>query len=497
MPFNGNGTFTIVNTFVPGTTILSSAVNANFTDIATGLSDCLTRDNQAGMTSIFRAVSGSVSAPGITFNSDTTSGLYLSTSGAPGLVAHSLGMILNTNYFSATAATPSAGGSGYVVGDTITATGGTAISQPVFQVATLSGSAVATVTVAYPGFYSATPANPVAQGSTSGVGTGATLTVTYNNPAGSDYRALFTDQAAALIWQKLGSSSFVSGLMAKGTAYDFLRSIAQSGTGITFDQTTNPPTVSAPAVPVSGSFNQLVIKVATNTTVTVAANAVIVTDGTNYRNVVPSSTINLGTNGGVNALDTGTIASATWYYIWVVMQTAIGGTVACLASLSATAPTMPTGYTFKARIGAVRTASGSAQLLGSWQLGRKAQYVVGLAQATAMPAMKTNVQEGVLPSLTAPTWVAIAVANFVPSTASRIVVVPRQAAASAAVAIAPNNSYGTYNSTSNPPPYAFLSTGGLAIVGNPYDTELESTNIYWANTAVFDLYCVGWEDNLT
>ncbi len=37
MPFNGSGVFSIVNTFVPGTTIFSSAVNANFSDIATGL----------------------------------------------------------------------------------------------------------------------------------------------------------------------------------------------------------------------------------------------------------------------------------------------------------------------------------------------------------------------------------------------------------------------------------------------------------------------------
>jgi hypothetical protein len=91
MPFNGSGTFTIVNTFVPNTTILSAAVNQNFTDIATGLSDCLTRDGQAGMSAVFKAVSGSVSAPGISFNSDATAGLYLSTTGIVGLVAKSLG----------------------------------------------------------------------------------------------------------------------------------------------------------------------------------------------------------------------------------------------------------------------------------------------------------------------------------------------------------------------------------------------------------------------
>ncbi len=85
MPFNGSGTFTILNTFVPNTTILSAAVNANFSDIATGLSDCLTRDGQAGMTAAFKAISGSANAPSITFTADPTSGLYLAGTGILGL----------------------------------------------------------------------------------------------------------------------------------------------------------------------------------------------------------------------------------------------------------------------------------------------------------------------------------------------------------------------------------------------------------------------------
>ena len=177
------------------------------------------------MTAVFKAVSGSVSAPGITFNSDATSGLFLSASGIPGFVANSLGMLLNTEVFSATAATVQAGGSGYAVGDTITATGGTAIAQPVYTVATLSGSAVATVTVTYPGFYTATPSNPVSQGSTSGIGTGCTLNVTYNVPASSDFRALFTDQAGAFLWQKFGASSYMSGLMKSANALTLAQGI--------------------------------------------------------------------------------------------------------------------------------------------------------------------------------------------------------------------------------------------------------------------------------
>jgi microcystin-dependent protein len=78
MPFNGSGTFTVVNTFVPNTTISSSAVNANFGDIATGLSDCLTRDGQAGMTAPLKAASGSPGSPSITFSANTTTGFRLS-----------------------------------------------------------------------------------------------------------------------------------------------------------------------------------------------------------------------------------------------------------------------------------------------------------------------------------------------------------------------------------------------------------------------------------
>jgi hypothetical protein len=38
MPWSGN-TFSIINSFTPGTTILSSAVNANYSDIASGMTE--------------------------------------------------------------------------------------------------------------------------------------------------------------------------------------------------------------------------------------------------------------------------------------------------------------------------------------------------------------------------------------------------------------------------------------------------------------------------
>lgn len=93
MPFSG-GVFSVVNTFVPGTTILSAAVNANFSDIATGLSDCLTRDNQAGMTAPLRLTDGTAAAPALTFSSETDLGIRRNSSGVIGIGNNTTGDVI-------------------------------------------------------------------------------------------------------------------------------------------------------------------------------------------------------------------------------------------------------------------------------------------------------------------------------------------------------------------------------------------------------------------
>lgn len=61
-------------------------------------------------------------------------------------------------------------------------------------------------------------------------------------------------------------------------------------------------------------------------------------------------------NGG---LDTGSIANA-WYYMWLI-QRSDTGVVDALFSLSATAPTMPTNYDRKRRIGSILRSAASIQ----------------------------------------------------------------------------------------------------------------------------------------
>lgn len=72
-----------------------------------------------------------------------------------------------------------AGGTGYVVGEIITLTGGTFSIAAQVEVLTLSGSAVATARIFNQGIYTVDPSDPVAQGSTSGSGSGATFNLTF------------------------------------------------------------------------------------------------------------------------------------------------------------------------------------------------------------------------------------------------------------------------------------------------------------------------------
>lgn len=250
----------------------------------------------------------------------------------------------------------------------------------------------------------------------------------------------------------------------------------------------NSTTLTAPAFPPKGSFSNLSIKVASNTTVTVAADLVTTTDGTNYLTTALSGTINLGSNGAANSLDTGTIAQGTWYSIWAIAKA--DGTTAGLASTSSSSPTLPSGYTYKSRIGWVRTISGSATLYGTWQLGRRAQYVVGLAQTSAPIKIAGGSATGD-PSVG--TYTSVAISSYVPTTASEILgsIVAQYGKS----IIAPNNSYGAISSTTAPPPVAVNAGSAESIT--PFSFIVESSNIYWASNANLNyVYISGWIDNI-
>ena len=262
-------------------------------------------------------------------------------------------------------------------------------------------------------------------------------------------------------------------------------------------------TFSNPAFPPTASFKNLSIKVATTTTITCAADYITVSDGTNFKTLAFSGVINLGTSGALNTLDTGIIAINTWYAIWAIAK-ADGTLPGFLASTSFSLPTLPSGYTLAARVGAVQTIHATATLYGTWQFGRYASYIAGLAATVSPPAI-VNGTVGTA-SQTSPTLVASQVTGngfFVPTTASKIhfamTSTYKGGAGAGNVNLAPS---AAYSGTNNGPmgtnglisPYINGATFAYNISG---ELTLESNSIYFAsgNTGGA-VCCLGWEDNI-
>ncbi|WLD64696.1 hypothetical protein [Pseudomonas sp. OVF7] len=205
--------------------------------------------------------------------------------------------------------------------------------------------------------------------------------------------------------------------------------------------------------------------------------------------VTPSFTIS-----GAGGLDVGAANSqtaSTWYSVWVIWN---GGTPSGLLSLSATAPTMPSGYTHKARVGWVRTdGTASKNPLRFFQVGRTVQYSVATSGNTLNAPVMVSGASG---NVTTPLYTAVPVAAFVPPTAVKIKFSIRGTENGMVFLCAPNGNYGTNQVETSPPAFMGLPAGQGGVIVYPFEFVLEESNIYYAsNAANSRLRCMGWEDN--
>lgn len=93
---------------------------------------------------------------------------------------------------------------------------------------------------------------------------------------------------------------------------------------------------------------------------------------------------------GANGLDTGAEANSTWYYLHVIYNPATS-TIASLLSLSKTAPTLPSGYTYSSGfLGAVFN-DGSGNLLSINQRGNKCRLATPILDADSTTQGATGV----------------------------------------------------------------------------------------------------------
>lgn len=250
---------------------------------------------------------------------------------------------------------------------------------------------------------------------------------------------------------------------------------------------------------VRGARNNLVITyTGTSGAVTVSADELALENGSNsyvtLRNISISATSG-STTGAANGLDTGSWAYSTVYYLYVIYN---GATTALLWSLSSTAPTLPSGYTYYARVGFNSTQSATNYwFLGGKQLDRRFQFVVNApSNVTGYPRLSSGSQG----SSTAPTYVAVSLASYIGSTTRASAVHARISlqTASTQAGLHPNANAGAYTSLTNPP-LMMISTSTAGAFNAATDwINLESSSVYYFNndSSYGSLHLLGWEDNL-
>lgn len=175
---------------------------------------------------------------------------------------------------------------------------------------------------------------------------------------------------------------------------------------VVYDGTNFQMPVAVPAIAtVRDQYRNLVIRNnATNPTyqADIAADEVVLKNSAGNARLVTSlsQTVDI-TASGVNGVDAGSEASSVWYHIWAIAKE--DGTTACILSTSTTVPTMPSGYTYQAYLGAIYN-NASGDFITMMQKGDKA----------------TRTELAVLTNGTQTSWSAISLAAAVPTTAKAV-----------------------------------------------------------------------------
>lgn len=189
-------------------------------------------------------------------------------------------------------------------------------------------------------------------------------------------------------------------------------------------------------------------------------------------------------SGVANGLDTGTLTSNTWYSLWVISN---GTTAAGLMSLSATSPTLPSGYVFKTRVGWMRTdSSGNRYPLAFHQKGREVEYRVEAGSNMASPLLIASGSTGITNPST-----GVSLVNYIPPTAFKVnITILKIAGVAGTACVAPTATYGGADA-----PLGVSDTSTTTISRSNGRMLLQSTNVYWGSDNTSSrLYLYGWED---
>lgn len=189
---------------------------------------------------------------------------------------------------------------------------------------------------------------------------------------------------------------------------------------------------------------------------------------------------------GINGLDTLARASSTWYNLFIIGNGTPAST-GLLASLSATAPTMPSGYTYLVRVGAMRT-DGSGNFLRSRQVGNHTQNLTSAANLPQIATGNQAVTSTAIGNFAPPTAVSIYVSYFGQTNGAG----PSYLAAAGA----------TFAALPSTQPYAEMedgtNTAAVFFYVKTQEIVLQSTNIFVASTGMTTALwlAAGWRDKV-
>jgi hypothetical protein len=132
---------------------------------------------------------------------------------------------------------------------------------------------------------------------------------------------------------------------------------------------------------------------------------------TQLMSMISDTTLSLNST-GVNALDTGSEAASTFYYVWLIRNPSTN-VVAGLLSASSTSPTLPSGYTQKRRLPVAIRNDGNSDIIdfyvaSGWPTRPEIYYNVNIGDYINPGS------NGVLYGGSATTFSDISLSNFVP-----------------------------------------------------------------------------------
>lgn len=387
MSLNGSGVYNVNSTGQPvvATTLIEAATfNAFTADMATALSTCIMKDGQQTVTADIpfgaNKLTG-VGAPTARTDAATLAAIQDGTGVYSATVGGTADVITLTPSPAITAY--AAGQTFYWIASGVNTTNVTVDINGVGAKALTKNGAIALVAADIPSgmligaIYDGTQFQLIAKGAVTGkgadiasaspfvvgtdgdyfIGTGttgfSTFTVAVNRHFFIEFSGILTMTHGAGTLDLPGQANITT---AAGDVGEFFSTAADVVTCVNYTKAVW--TDEQIGGNVLAAHEGLVCKYVTTTTSDIDIDAVKLTDssGNTYRAESVNLTVNI-TNSGANGLDTGSEASDTWYYQYVIYD---GSTVAGLLSVSATSPTMPSGYTYKALVSAVYNDASSS-----------------------------------------------------------------------------------------------------------------------------------------